>query len=417
MDIDLRATAHRLTYHARERLVLFRKLSLPEQSAVFPLLSPYVQHQIVNELTNHDVVCLIDHLDAHHANGALAKIETPKRRRLVTERLKEERLGKTEYFLRFHPKAAVTLLNFNYLLLPTSATIDEAAAAIDVHHAETGKIPEVLVHERGELKGEVPLSVLVREPNENTIERYVTRVPTVTYRAEIDQIVRLFNSTKHGKIVVLDADGSVLGIIYSDDALSLFSNTPTSALYDFAGVAENERPFDSVMSKVKHRYKWLIINLGTGFLAASVVSLFENTINELVLLAIYMPIVAGMGGNAATQALAVTVRGINVGEIELRTGIPAILNEVGAGLINGIINGVIVAVVATLWNQDPLFGLVIGTAMVTNLIIAGFFGTVVPLLMKALGKDPATSATVFITTATDVFGFFMFLGLATLVLL
>jgi magnesium transporter len=356
-------------------------------------------------------------MDGHHATATLAKVRSSRRRRHITAALKDDRRTKTEHFLRFHPKATLKLLSFNYLLLPTYATIDEAAAAIDIHHGETGKIPEVLVHDGGELKGEVPLPILVREPNENTLERYVVRVATVSYRAEIDQIISLFSSQRHNKIVVLDADGSVLGAIYSDDALELFGNSPTAALYDFAGVAETERPFDSAMTKVQHRYKWLIINLGTGFLAASVVSLFENTINELVLLAVYMPIVAGMGGNAGTQALAVTVRGINMGEIELRNGMAAIRSEIGAGLINGLITGVIVAVIASLWNQSPLFGLVIGTAMVVNLIIAGFFGTLIPLVMKALGKDPATSATVFITTATDVFGFFTFLGLATLVLL
>jgi magnesium transporter len=130
-----------------------------------------------------------------------------------------------------------------------------------------------------------------------------------------------------------------------------------------------------------------------------------------------MPIVAGMGGNAATQTLAVIVRGITVGEVNLKNGFKPIMNEVGAGFINGIINGVLVAIVAVLWNHNPALGFVIGIAMVCNLVIAGFFGAFIPLFMKAIGKDPATSATIFITTATDVFGFFVFLGLATLILL
>ena len=168
---------------------------------------------------------------------------------------------------------------------------------------------------------------------------------------------------------------------------------------------------------MRHRYKWLIINLGTAFLAASVVGLFADTLKQFVILAMYMPIVAGMGGNAATQTLAVIVRGIAVGEITLKNSLPAIYKEVGAGFINGVINGVIVAMVATFWNSDPKLGLVLGAAMIINLITAGFFGALIPLVMKAFGKDPATSATIFITTATDVFGFFAFLGLATMVLM
>lgn len=216
---------------------------------------------------------------------------------------------------------------------------------------------------------------------------------------------------------MLDHDTSVLGIIYADTVKPLFDKLPAESLYDFAGVSDSEGVRDSMWSKVSHRYQWLIINLATGFLAASVVSLFENTLSQLVLLAIYMPIIAGMGGNAATQTLAVMVRGIAVGEVDLKSSVKPILNEVGAGLINGLINGVLVAIVATLWNHSPLLGLVLGVAMVCNLVIAGFFGAFIPLLMKAFGKDPATSATILITTATDVFGFFIFLGLATIILL
>ena len=143
----------------------------------------------------------------------------------------------------------------------------------------------------------------------------------------------------------------------------------------------------------------------------------EDTIAALTLLAIYMPVVAGMGGNAGTQSMAVTVRGIALEQISLRTGRHAIGNEVLAGGSNGVITGSIVAVIATLFNQSPLLGLVIGMAMVSNLVIAGFFGALVPLILDRVGYDPATSATIFITTATDVLGFFIFLGLAQVVLL
>jgi len=229
--------------------------------------------------------------------------------------------------------------------------------------------------------------------------------------------VDLLNKSKHSKLAVLDRDGSIIGIIYPDDALALFDGEPAASLYDFAGVDDVERSFDSISAKVRHRYKWLIINLGTAFLAATVVGLFEETLTQFVILAMYMPIVAGMGGNAATQTLAVVVRGIAVGEISLKNSLPAIYKEVGAGFINGVINGVIVALVATFWNGNPMLGLVLGIAMIINLVIAGFFGALIPLVMKSLGKDPATSATIFITTATDVFGFFAFLGLATMVLM
>ena len=173
---------------------------------------------------------------------------------------------------------------------------------------------------------------------------------------------------------------------------------------------------DSARFKVHNRYRWLIINLGTGFLAAFTVGLFEDVLQAYVLLAIYMPIVAGMGGNAATQTLAVQVRGIALKQIELKTAWRTLKNELGAGLINGLIVGVLVAAVVMVLNQDVKIALILALAMVINLLVAAVFGTLVPLIMQKLGKDPAASATIFITTGTDVLGFLTFLGLATIIL-
>ena len=415
--MDLQNISHNITYHPAGRMDLFRELSLPRQVAVFEYLSPYVRTNILNNLNDAEVSSFLDQMDMQSAENALALIRDQKRRYRIIRQVKSDLKDKAEYFLRFHPKATLSLLNFNYLLLSSETRIEQAADAIDEHYRETGKFPEVLMHKDGELVGEVPLSALVRESNTKPIKHFVVPVETVTYQASVQEIVKSFSEAEHRKVVVLDHDSSVIGIIYSDDAVALFGGRPASALYDFAGVADTERSFDSILSKVKNRYKWLILNLGTAFLAASVVGLFEDTLSQLVILAVYMPIVAGMGGNAATQTLAVIVRGITVGEINLRNGLPAISREVGAGFINGAINGTVVALVATFWNGDPRLGLVLAIAMMFNLIIAGFFGAVIPLLMKAMGKDPATSATIFITTATDVFGFFAFLGLATIILL
>ena len=183
---------------------------------------------------------------------------------------------------------------------------------------------------------------------------------------------------------------------------------------------EEESALDGPAAKVRSRYKWLIINLGTAFLAAAVVGLFESTIASIAVLAAYMPVVAGMGGNAGTQAMAVTVRGISLGQVSLATGKRVILNESIAGAVNGLITGALVAVIAVAFSLAEfglLLGAVIGVSMVVNLVIAGFFGALIPLILDKLGQDPATSATIFITTATDVLGFLFFLGLAQAVLL
>jgi len=413
---SLRDLSHEISYHPDKRLELFRGQSTAEKIEVFFLLSPHVQQTLIEALTIKELITFINQLDFDQAGRILARIRNERKRKQVARKLKTELKEKAEYFLRFSPKAEFTLLNFNYIFLPDTTSIIDASYALDQHYKETGKIPEILVQKNGKCIGEVVMGTLVRERNTGKLGKYITQIFTISYKANPSEIKKVFTKSEKRKVVVIDTDHSVLGIIYTDDVKRLFNNGSAGALYDFAGVSDSERVFDPVMSKVNHRYKWLLINLFTGFLAASVVGLFENTLQEFVLLAIYMPIVAGMGGNAATQTLAVTVRGIAVGEVSLANVKQAIKKEVSAGILNGFIVGVVVAFAASLINQSPLLGLIIAISMMVNLVVAGFFGALVPVVMKSFGKDPATSATIFITTATDVFGFFTFLGLATLFL-
>lgn len=408
--------AHDISYHPKERVKKFTSLSSGQQVEVFVSFSPHVQQTLLEGVSIKTLLSFISHLDLGEAERVLARLKNKQRRKRIAILLQEDLKEKAEYFLRFSPRAEFNLLSFNYILMPSNATIARVAEAIDHHHKETGRFPEVLVQEKGVCVGEVPMGTLVRERNNSTLKKHVVPIVGVHYQDDVKEIRRVFKSSQKHKIVVLDTDDSVVGIIYADDVLRLFRDAPAESLYNFAGVDNAEHVSDRVLSKVENRYKWLLINLGTGFLAAYIVSLFENTINEYVLLAVYMPIVAGMGGNAATQTLAVMVRGIAMGEVNIRTIKKPLIREVGAGALNGFIVGVVVAFVASFVNHSPLFGLVIAVSMMVNLIVAGLFGALIPVVMKYFGKDPATSATIFITTATDVFGFFTFLGLATLLL-
>ncbi|MEX0933828.1 MAG: magnesium transporter [Candidatus Paceibacterota bacterium] len=417
METSLEKLLHNLTYHPKDRMRLFRTLQLSRRSAIFNELSPRIRQEILQQLSLGEAVELLDHLDLQRAHYILGRMKNERRRKLITTLLKNDLHAKVEHFTSFHPQASASLVHLNYVLIPETTTISETATIIEKHLHNTGKIPEILVSRDGKLVGEVSLGTLVREANSQTLLQYITHLETVPYTALPQKAVRLLTKIPHKKIILLDNDESVLGIMYSDDVIDIVGRSPAASLYSFAGVVENERPFDSVRSKVAHRYKWLIFNLVTAFFAAGVVFLFEDTLAQVILLAIYMPIVAGMGGNAATQTLAIMVRGIAVGDITLRTSKPAIIREVLAGLINGVITGTLVALIAYLFGQTLLLGLVVGLAIVSGLVVAGFFGTIIPLFLKYIGKDPATSATIFITTATDVFGFFALLGLATLILL
>lgn len=409
--------AKQITYNAKERVSIFLEQTLPLRAAIFELLSPHVQQQIIAELSDDDLINLLDALDLGKANTVLAQMGNQEKREYIIRRLKVELKTKAEEFLEFHAQASLKLINFNYLLLSAESTVADAASAMEAHYEETKRFPEILVHDHGICIGEVLYGDLIREPNKTKLKRLVRPLDTLVYRVTETEAIDLLTSTHSSKVVIKDTDESVIGIMYTDDARAIIKNQPATSLYEFAGVADSERPFDSVKQKVKHRYKWLIINLGTAFMAAFVVSSYQETLDSLVILAMYLPVIAGMGGNAAAQTLAITVRGITLGEINLGNCWPAVKREVIAGAAHGAINGVLVAIIALIWNQSLWLGVVLFLAMFINLMIAAAAGALVPLVMKRLGKDPAASATIFITTITDVSGFMVFLWLATMILL
>ncbi len=406
---------YKLLSSPKERVSIFRDIPVNNQGFTLMSLSRQLQQDIIGKLNDEELTELIDYLDPDEATDLLQKVST-KRMRKILKNLSEKIREKVEFLLKFNPKTAAGMMSLDYTEVDKNITFEELSKIIQKHEKRTGKFPTILAVKYGFLEGELLGHVLALHQGKEKISNYIKKVPYIEYDRDENEVIKVFKKHPHNKVVVLDKNKSILGVIYSDDILRLIEKQSANNLRDFAGVSEEEEVLDSALVKVKNRYKWLIINLATAFLAASVVSLFKETISAFILLAVYMPIVAGMGGNAGTQTLAVVVRGLALKEINLKTGKKVIINEMFAGGINGVINGVLVAAIAILWNKSPVLGLIVGIAMVTNLIIAGFFGAIIPLIMKKLGKDPASSATIFITTATDVFGFFVFLGLATIML-
>ncbi len=397
-------------------LQAFREAEDKDKGLILLSSPKRVFKELVFELDDDEIIKALNKLDPDKATDVLQNIED-KRAKIVKEKLSDSIREKVEFLLRFNPRAAAGLMSLDYIKVKTESRFEELKGALIEHEKKTGKFPTILIEKDGKLMGELPGHELVLHGKNEKVGDHIQKIPSIKYNFDERKVINSFLRHPHNKIIVLDDDGSILGVIHSDDILALIDRKSTHDLYGFAGVNREEDVLDSVMTKVKFRYRWLILNLGTAFLAASVVGLFQDAISKLVLLAVYMPIVAGMGGNAGTQTLAVTIRGLVLKEINPQTSKKIIANEMGAGAINGLINGVLVALIAVIFNKNPAFGLIIGIAMVVNLVIAGFFGALVPIFMKAVGKDPASSATIFITTATDVFGFFVFLGLARMLLI
>jgi magnesium transporter len=203
-------------------------------------------------------------------------------------------------------------------------------------------------------------------------------------------------------------------VITVDDVIDVIKDEATEDIYRLAGVSGDERAFTPARESLRKRLPWLSINLITAFVAASVVALFEDTIGLFPFLAVFMPIVAGMGGNSATQTLTVIVRGIALGELTWSNSRKALLKEMAVGIGNGVVLGLAAAIVVWIVRGSPVLGLVLGLAMVINMFVAATAGTLVPLGLRAANVDPALASSVFITTLTDMFGFLSFLGLATL---
>lgn len=404
-----------LTNSRSTRVYLFKGLEPTKQGFIILQLSPRISRDILKHLSDDEILAFLNPLDPEKATDIIQLLPTVRANK-VTESLNEYVKEKVEFLLKFNPRAAAGLMNLNYMIIRKDMKLDTVVEDIHEYERKTGKFPTILVMDGEKLVGELPGSTLALQKGKELEDKHVKRIPSIKYDSEVSKVVNSFVRNPHNKVVVMDDDENVLGIIHSNEILRLIDKSAMRDLYGFAGVDKEESALDSALTKVKFRYKWLIINLATAFMAASVVGLFEGTISKFALLAVYMPIVAGMGGNAGTQALAVTVRGLVMKEVDLKTGKQLIVNEMVAGAINGIINGIIVAMIAVFVNHSPALGIVLSIAMVVNLIVAGFFGALVPMIMKSLGKDPASSATIFITTATDVIGFFVFLGLASMIM-
>ena len=399
----------------KKAVSLFREVPYNQRGAVLLGLSKGMQEKILSKLKTEEVLNMFHYLDPEEITDLLQNVDDSKRK-VIVDNLRPDMKKKVEFLIKFNPKTAAGIMSLDYASVNYDAKFKDVLDVIHNYEKRTGKFPTILVVKNNHLMGELPGYVFALKKKDDRIRKYVEELPSVRHDKNEKTVIRRFKRHPANKLVVVDNDKSIMGVIYSDDVLKLMNRQSAKELYKSAGVSEEENVHDTAYNKVKYRYKWLILNLATAFLAASVVGLFKDTISSFVLLAAYMPVVAGMGGNAATQTLAVVVRGLALKNIELETARKVVFNEVIAGAVNGLINGVIVAFIAYIFNQNLLLGVITGLAIMVNLMIAGFFGATVPLVMKKLRKDPATSATIFITTATDVFGFLAFLGLATLLL-
>ena len=253
---------------------------------------------------------------------------------------------------------------------------------------------------------------------ENIKESDENYEPITAYDTDdIKDVVNWFKEYDLYVMPIITKDNKLIGRITSDDIHDIISEHATEQMYNLAGVNDDAEEDEDVVKATKKRATWLGLNLITAIVASLIIGLFSDTINSIVALAVLMPIVASMGGNAGTQTLTVVVRQLTLGDISTTDAKRIILKEVSISLLNGFLFAIIIGIIARLWFNIENLGFVIGLSMIVNLLMAGFFGATIPLFLEKMNVDPAIGSTVILTTVTDVVGFFSFLGLATIILL
>ena len=373
-----------------------------ELLALFPEAS---QKLILNEMSSDELVDLLETVTPDRANNLI-------------EKLHKDDIEEVKGLLNYEPDTAGGIMATEFLAVKENMTVGDTLKYLQMESpdAETAYYLYVLDEEE-HLKGVVSLrDIVISEFNTNILDIMHENIISIPVNMDQEEVGHIFE--KYGFLImpVVDVMDKMLGIVTVDDIMEVLRNENTEDIYRLAGVQEGERVEGSIGGSVKRRLTWLYINLITAIAASLTVSMFEGTIQRVVTLATFMPIVAGMGGNTGTQTLTIIVRSIALGELTFENAKKVLLKEIAAGIIMGLAVGIVVGIIGSIWVGKPVFGLIIGLAMLLNMAAATLAGFLVPITLKKLKIDPALASAVFVTTVTDVLGFFFFLGLATVFL-
>jgi magnesium transporter len=417
--------------HASDVAQILPELNPGELRTVFDILfSAHRAGRTLRELPSEVLPTILEVLDDARVANVLARLAPDDavallhalpedRRERVTTALPTPRQKELDRLLAYPESTAGSVMTTRFLALRETSTAQEAIDAIRRHTEE--EVEQVfylyVTDDEGRLKGVVPIRKLVSCPPSTPIAAVMIQDP-VAVQAMADQEEAAAVVAKYNLLAVpvIDTHRRLLGVITVDDVIDVIHEEATEDMFRMVGLSEDEHVFSPMLASIRRRLPWMVVNLATAFLAAWVVGLFESSIRNVVALAVFLPVVAGMGGNGGTQTLTIITRGMALGELSLDVGLRAVLREVVIGVAIGTAVGLLTALGALLWRGQPMLGLVLLIAMVLNMTVAGLSGAAIPLLLKSLGQDPALGSGVIVTTFTDVCGFFFFLGIATLLI-
>ncbi len=395
-----------------QQAAMVEQLQATELAMVFEQMYQEDMLEVAQYLNTEDLADVLDEMEPDTAADLLGELEPADAAEVIEQMDEAEQVVS---LLAYDEESAGGIMNTTPPCLRRWMTVEETFAFIKKHYRDASEIFYLYVVDRYyRLIGVVNLRALILAEPSQTVEEIMSRdvisVKTGMDQEEVAQILAHYDLLA---VPVVDASDRLVGLITHDDVVDVLEEEATEDIYRLAQMGGDSEIFSSMGRTIRHRFPWLAINMGTAFLASSVVSVFEGTIAQAALLAAFMPIVAGQGGNAGTQTMTIMVRSLALGEIDNRDTLRALGHEMLIGLFHGAALGIMVGLIAWLWKGKPILGLVIGLAMLGNLIVASVAGVLVPMGLKRLKVDPALASSVFVTTATDVLGFSLFLGLAT----
>jgi magnesium transporter len=407
---------------------VLRELPVPDQVRLFRLLAPEHAGAVLSELDDSTARELMHALDQGEVSRILAGMPTddvvevvedmPKEEaEKILDLMEEEKSEEVQELLEYTEGTAGRLMSPKFVAVHEGATV--ASAIEHIRKSKTGDdaFYVYVVDDHDHLVGLVPLHKLLTADPATPIRAIRNEdLEVVTVDTDQEEVARLVQRYDLLQVPVVDASRRLLGTISVDDVIDVIHEEATEDIQRLAGAAGDETVLDPPRVVFPKRLVWRLINLGTAILASSVIGLFEPTIQSLAVLAVFMPIVASMGGIGTTQTATVVVRGIALGEVTSSVLARILWKEVWLGLTTGAANGLVIAVIAYAWKGQLLLSLILGVALLFNMVVAAVVGTLVPIALRAFRIDPAIASSVIITTFTDVFGFFSFLGLATLLI-
>ena len=373
--------------------------------------------RMVQSITNDELIDVFGYMQKDDIADLIGNLPVAQRKALINQMMEGDR--KIICTLMDYPEdSAGGIMTTGYIALEEDITVSRGMAKIRQFANKSEVIETVyIVNHSHELVGTANLRVFLTADKNALVKDVMKENPVYVYpEADQEYAAKLVSKYDLNSLPVVNHRGSILGIITVDDIIDVIMEEYNEDILELGGVNSEETLNSSLQDSVRHRLPWLLINLATAFLASLTVKAFESTISQVVALSATMTIVTGMGGNSASQVQSILVRQLSQDEISVSKYMSAFIKEILVGLIDGAITGIVTAVIVAAIYHNIYLGIIIFIAMIGNLIVAGVFGFLVPVVLKKMGIDPAVSSSIFITTATDVLGFFIFLGLASLFL-